>query len=123
MVLLHQRHDFWTISCLYLIEEDTGISIADLSTDIGLMYSMMGWGTLPTQKLALTYSRRLTLVGCAVVVTAMNGFTAFGKTEGEFIANGFLLGTFTSPQGTLVEIVVGDLHLTHDRGFNLRLHA
>jgi len=106
-----------------LIEEDTGISVADLSTGNGLMYLMMGWGTLLTQRFALTYGRRLTLVGCAVLVTAMTIWTAFVKTRGEFFANRFLLGTFTSPQETLIEIVVGDLYFTHDRGFYLGLYA
>ena len=81
-----------------LIEEDTGISVADLSTGNGLMYLMMGWGTVLTQRIALTFGRRSTLVGSAILVTAMTIWTAFVSTRGEFFANRFLLGTFTSPQ-------------------------
>lgn len=106
-----------------LIEEDTGISVADLSTGNGLMYLMMGWGTVVTQRLALTFGRRSTLVGSAVLVSACTIWTAFVKSRGEFFANRFLLGTFTSPQETLIEIIVGDLHFTHDRGFYLGLYA
>lgn len=106
-----------------LIEEDTGISVADLSTGNGLMYLMMGWGTVLTQRIALTFGRRSTLVGSAILVTAMTIWTAFVSTRGEFFANRFLLGTFTSPQETLIEIVVGDLYFTHDRGFYLGVYA
>jgi MFS family permease len=106
-----------------LIEEDTGISVADLSTGNGIMYLMMGWGTVLTQRVALTFGRRSTLVGSAVLVTAMTIWTAFVSTRGEFFANRFLLGTFTSPQETLIEIIVGDLYFTHDRGFYLGLYA
>ena len=106
-----------------LIEEDTGISVADLSTGNGLMYLMMGWGTVITQRLALTFGRRSTLVGSAILVSAITIWTAFVSSRGEFFANRLLLGTFTSPQETLIEIIVGDLHFTHDRGFYLGLYA
>jgi hypothetical protein len=106
-----------------LIEEDTGISVADLSTGNGIMYLMMGWGTVLTQRLALTFGRRSTLVGSVILVTAMTIWTAFVSTRGEFFANRFLLGTFVSPQETLIEIIVGDLYFTHDRGFYLGLYA
>jgi MFS family permease len=106
-----------------LIEEDIGISVADLSTGNGIMYLMMGWGTVLTQRLALTFGRRSTLVGSAILVTAITIWTAFISTRGEFFANRFLLGTFVSPQETLIEIIVGDLYFTHDRGFYLGLYA
>ena len=106
-----------------LIEADTGISVADLSTGNGLMCLMMGWGTIITQRIALTFGRRSTLVRSTILVTAMTIWTAFVRTRGEFFAKRLLLGTFTSPQETLIEILVGDFYFTHDRGFYLGLYA
>ncbi|KAI7573166.1 MFS general substrate transporter, partial [Hortaea werneckii] len=106
-----------------LIEEDTGISVADLSTGNGLMYLFMGWGAVVTQRIALDYGRRVTLVASAILVTAMTIWTAFVGSIGEFFANRVLLGTFTSPQETLMELIVGDLYFTHERGSYLSLYA
>jgi MFS family permease len=106
-----------------LIEEDTGIAIADLSTGNGLMYLMMGWGTMITQRLALSYGRRSTIIVSAIGITAMTLWTAFISSRGEYFANRMLLGTFTSPQETLIEIIVGDLHFTHNRGKYLGLYT
>ncbi|KAI7464107.1 MFS general substrate transporter [Hortaea werneckii] len=106
-----------------LIQEDTGISVADLSTGNGLMYLFMGWGAVVTQRIALDYGRRVTLVASAILVTAMTIWTAFVGSKGEFFANRVLLGTFTSPQETLMELIVGDLYFTHERGAYLSLYA
>ncbi|KAL4953953.1 major facilitator superfamily domain-containing protein [Aspergillus filifer] len=100
-----------------LIESHTGISVADLSTGNGILYLFMGWGTMITQSLALKYGRRPVLVGCMVLVTAMTVWTAFVRSRGEFFANRILLGIFASPQETLIEIIIGDVFFTHDRGF------
>ena len=106
-----------------LIEEETGISVADLSTGNGLLYLFMGWGAVVTQRIALDYGRRVTLVASAILVTAMTIWTAFVKSKGEFFANRVLLGTFTSPQETLMELIIGDLYFTHERGAYLALYA
>ncbi|KZL67482.1 major facilitator superfamily protein [Colletotrichum incanum] len=102
-----------------LINADTGISVADLSTGNGLMFLIMGWVTVITQRIALTYGRRGTLLGSAFLVTCMTIWTAFVKSRVEFFANQLLFGTFTSTQETIIEIIVGDVYSTHDRGFYL----
>ncbi|KAL4900035.1 hypothetical protein BDW74DRAFT_171117 [Aspergillus multicolor] len=106
-----------------LIEEHTGISVADLSTGNGILYLFMGWGTMITQSLALKYGRRIVLVACMVFVTAMTIWTAFVQSRGEYFANRILLGISASPQETLIEIVIGDTYFTHDRGFYMGLYA
>ncbi|KAJ5100124.1 hypothetical protein N7532_007125 [Penicillium argentinense] len=106
-----------------LIEEATGISVADLSTGNGILYLFMGWGTLITQSLALKYGRRLMLVVSIIMVTGMTLWTAFVQSGGEFFANRILLGISASPQETLVEIVIGDVFFTHDRGFYMGAYA
>ncbi|KAL4995909.1 major facilitator superfamily domain-containing protein [Aspergillus recurvatus] len=106
-----------------LIEQDTGIPVADLSTGNGLLYLFMGWGTMITQCLALKYGRRIVLVGCIILVTAVTVWTAFVRSRGEFFANRILLGICASPQETLIEIVIGDVFFTHDRGFYMGAYS
>ncbi|KAL2860305.1 major facilitator superfamily domain-containing protein [Aspergillus pseudodeflectus] len=106
-----------------LIEKDTGISIADLSTGNGILYLFMGWGTMITQSLALKYGRRLVLVGCIILVTAVTVWTAYVQSRGEFFVNRILLGIFASPQETLIEMIIGDMFFTHDRGFYMGAYS
>ncbi|UKZ76817.1 hypothetical protein TrVFT333_004531 [Trichoderma virens FT-333] len=100
-----------------LIEKDTGISIADLSTGNGILFLFLGWGTMITQCLALSNGRRLTLLVSIVLTTAVTLWTAYVQTRGAFFANRILLGIVASPQETLIEVIIGDLFFTHDRGF------
>ncbi|PNP42455.1 hypothetical protein TGAMA5MH_05196 [Trichoderma gamsii] len=100
-----------------LIEKDTGISIADLSTGNGILFLFLGWGTMITQCLALSNGRRLTLLISIIMTTLVSLWTAYVKSRGEFFANRILLGIAASPQETLIEVIVGDLFFTHDRGF------
>ncbi|KAL3472556.1 major facilitator superfamily domain-containing protein [Aspergillus californicus] len=106
-----------------LIEEDTGISVGDLSTGNGILYLFMGWGTMITQSLALKYGRRVVLVVCIICITGMTAWTAFVQSSGEFFANRILLGIFASPQEALIEMVIGDVFFAHDRGFYMSLYS
>ncbi|KAH6888538.1 major facilitator superfamily domain-containing protein, partial [Thelonectria olida] len=106
-----------------LIEADTGISVADLSTGNGLMFLFLGWGTLITQTLALNYGRRPTLVVSIVLTTAVTVWSAFVETKGEFFANRIILGVVSSPMETLIEVVIGDVFFTHDRGFYMGIYC
>ncbi|KAL3466690.1 major facilitator superfamily domain-containing protein [Aspergillus heterothallicus] len=106
-----------------LIEDDTGISVADLSTGNGIMYLFMGWGTMITQSLALKYGRRPILVGCIISVTVVTVWAAYMRSRGEYFVNRVLLGIFASPQETLIEMIIGDLFFTHDRGFYMGAYS
>ncbi|KAF7551559.1 hypothetical protein G7046_g7686 [Stylonectria norvegica] len=106
-----------------LIEADTGISVADLSTGNGLMYLFLGWGTLITQCLALNYGRRPTLVCSIIATTLVTLWSAYVKTKGEFYANRIILGVVASPMETLIEVVIGDVFFTHDRGFYMGIYC
>ncbi|KAF7550133.1 hypothetical protein G7Z17_g5921 [Cylindrodendrum hubeiense] len=106
-----------------LIEEDTGISIADLSTGNGLLFLFLGWGTMITQCLALNYGRRLTLVISIILTSAVTLWTAYVETKGEYFANRILLGIVSSPQETLIEVIIGDIFFTHDRGFYMGAYS
>ncbi|KAM5346720.1 hypothetical protein ACJ41O_009725 [Fusarium nematophilum] len=106
-----------------LIEQDTGISIADLSTGNGLLFLFLGWGTMITQCLALNYGRRLTLVVSIILTTGVTLWTAYVQGRGEFFANRILLGIVSSPQETLIEVIIGDIFFTHDRGFYMGAYS
>ncbi|CAM1501571.1 Fc.00g035550.m01.CDS01 [Cosmosporella sp. VM-42] len=105
------------------IEADTGISVADLSTGNGLMYLFLGWGTLITQRLALNYGRRPTLIVSILVTTFVTLWSACVKNRGEFFANRIILGIVSSPMETLIEVVIGDIFFTHDRGFYMGIYC
>ncbi|KAH6980644.1 major facilitator superfamily domain-containing protein [Ilyonectria sp. MPI-CAGE-AT-0026] len=106
-----------------LIERDTGISIGDLSTGNGLMFLFLGWGTLITQCIALNYGRRPTLIVSMLGTALANLWTAYISSRGEFFANRIILGTLASPVETLLEVIIADIHFTHDRGFYMSVYS
>lgn len=106
-----------------LIEKDTGISVADLSTGNGLLFLFLGWGAMITQCLALNYGRRITLLMSVILAAGMTLWTAYIRSRGEFFANRILLGIFCSPQETLIEVIVGDIFFAHDRGFYMGAYS
>lgn len=105
------------------IEADTGISVADLSTGNGLMYLFLGWGTLITQCLALNFGRRPVLVASIIVTSLVTLWSAYVHTRGEFFANRIILGIVSSPMETLIEVIIGDIFFTHDRGFYMGIYC
>lgn len=106
-----------------LIEKDTGISVADLSTGNGIMFLFLGWGTMLSQTLALACGRRPTLVVSVLLTSAVTVWTAYVKSRGEFYINRVFLGIMASPQETLIEVIVGDLFFAHERGFYMGAYS
>lgn len=106
-----------------LISKDTGISVADLSTGNGLMYLFLGWGTLITQNMALHLGRRLTLVVSILITTFVTLWSAYVQSRAEFYANRVLLGIVSSPMETLIEVIIGDVFFTHERGLYMGVYS
>lgn len=106
-----------------LIEEETGISVSDLSTGNGIMYLFLGWGTMITQCVALNWGRRNVLVVSGVLSGAVSLWTAYVQSRGEFFVNRIILGIVASPQETLIEVIIGDIFFTHDRGFYMGAYS
>jgi MFS family permease len=106
-----------------LIEKDTGVSIADLSTGNGILFLFLGFGTLISQPLALAYGRRIVLVSSILITTGLTFWTAFVNSRAEFFINRILLGISASPQETLIEIIIADIFFTHDRGFYMGAYS
>ncbi|KAJ5501991.1 hypothetical protein N7463_004865 [Penicillium fimorum] len=109
-------------SSYLLISEDTGISVADLSTGNGLMYLFMGWGTLLTQNLAQDFGRRPVLLVGILGSSLLQIWSTYMKSVGEWYANRILLGIFVSPQEALIELCIADIHFSHDRGFHMGIY-
>merc|ERR1711939_307842 len=105
-----------------LIQEDTGIPIANLSTGIGLMYLFLGWGNLIFQPLALNFGRRPVLIFSLLGTALMVLWSAYIQSSGVWYLNRILMGIFFAPVETLVEIVVTDLSFTHERGFHMAIY-
>ncbi|KAH8689663.1 major facilitator superfamily domain-containing protein [Talaromyces proteolyticus] len=105
-----------------LISEDTGISVADLSTGNGIMYLFMGWGTLLTQNLAQNWGRRPVLVVGMLGASLMTIWSTYVKSVGEWYANRVLIGLFISPQEALIELCIADVHFTHNRGLHMGIY-
>ncbi|OKL61889.1 hypothetical protein UA08_02836 [Talaromyces atroroseus] len=105
-----------------LISDDTGISVADLSTGNGIMYLFMGWGTLLTQNLAQNWGRRPVLVIGLLGASLLTIWSAYIQSVGEWYANRVLIGIFISPQEALIELCISDVQFTHDRGFHMGIY-
>ncbi|KAM5376433.1 hypothetical protein ACJZ2D_005487 [Fusarium nematophilum] len=106
-----------------MMEQDTGISVADLSTGNGLMYLFLGWGTLTTQCLTLNYGRRPTLLVSIIVTSLVTLWSAYVKTRGEFFADRIIVGIVSSPMETLIEVIIGDVFYVHDQGFYMGMYC
>ncbi|KAI8672512.1 hypothetical protein LRP88_02979 [Fusarium phalaenopsidis] len=106
-----------------MIEADTGISVADLSTGNGLLYLFLGWGTLITQNVALTYGRRITLVASILLTTFVTLWSAYVESRAELFVNRIILGIVSSPMETLIEVIIGDVFFIHERGLYMGIYS
>lgn len=106
-----------------LIQEDTGIRIADLNTGIGLMYLFLGWGNVITQPLAMNFGRRPVLLVSLLGTSLMILWSAYITSSGVWFLNRILMGIFYAPVESLVEILVTDLSFTHERGFHMGVYS
>ncbi|KAF4995466.1 hypothetical protein FDECE_12789 [Fusarium decemcellulare] len=106
-----------------MIEADTGISVADLSTGNGLLYLFLGWGTLITQNFALTFGRRITLVTSILLTTFVTLWSAYLESRAELFVNRIILGIVSSPMETLIEVIIGDVFFIHERGLYMGIYS
>ncbi|KAH8892173.1 MFS general substrate transporter [Thozetella sp. PMI_491] len=102
-----------------LIQEETGISLADLNTGNGLMYLFFGFGNLLTQPLALNFGRRPAAVFSLLITSFLVLWASFMKTSAEWYANRILIGIFFSGIESLIELCITDTKFTHERGFHM----
>ncbi|KAL4911379.1 hypothetical protein BDW74DRAFT_164891 [Aspergillus multicolor] len=99
-----------------IIESDTGIPAANITTGVGLLYLFLGWGNVIVQPWAMHFGRRQVLLASLLATSLTVLWSAYVKSSGEWYANRVLMGICNAPVETLVEILVTDLCFTHERG-------
>lgn len=99
-----------------MIEDETGIPMANITTGVGLMYLFLGWGNVIVQPWAMYCGRRQVLLASLLATSLTVLWSAYVKSSGEWYANRILMGIANAPVETLVEILVTDLSFTHERG-------
>lgn len=98
------------------IVKDTGISLADLNTGVGIQYLFFGWSCLLWQPLALTYGRRPVILFAGLACMLCTVWSAYVKSSGEWYVNRLLVGFFYGPMETVVELCISDVFFAHQRG-------
>ncbi|ODV97366.1 hypothetical protein PACTADRAFT_39443 [Pachysolen tannophilus NRRL Y-2460] len=101
---------------LLVIEADTGISLTDLNTGVGIQYLFFGWSNLIWQPLGLTFGRRPIILFCGLACMLCTIWSAYVTSAGEWYINRLLVGTFYGPIETLIEVCISDVFFAHERG-------
>ncbi|RDW87886.1 hypothetical protein BP5796_03580 [Coleophoma crateriformis] len=110
-------------TCLLPMTVDTGLSLADLNAGTGYMFLFFGWGCVIWQPLALKYGKRPVYLFSMVATLAIQMWSPYCKTSGQWFANKILQGFFGSPIESLCEISVADMYFAHERGKYMGLYA
>lgn len=98
------------------IVADTGITLGDLNTGVGIQYLFFGWSCLLWQPLGLTFGRRPVIIFCGLACMLCTVWSAYVKSAGEWYINRLLVGFFYGPVETLVEVCISDVFFAHERG-------
>ncbi|KAG4430758.1 hypothetical protein IFR05_013759 [Cadophora sp. M221] len=110
-------------SVLVPMSMSTGLSFANLNAGTGYMFLFFGWGCVIWQPLALQYGKRPVYLFSILATLAIQMWSPYCKTSGQWYANKILQGLFGSPIESLCEISVADLYFTHERGKYMGLYA
>ncbi|KAF2487704.1 major facilitator superfamily domain-containing protein [Neohortaea acidophila] len=105
------------------IQAATGIPVADINTGVGIYFLFIGYSNLIWQPLAINYGRRPVLLASILLVIVQALWQAYCTTTGEWYANRALMGISAGPVETLLELVVADLHFSHERGAWLSVYV
>ncbi|EXJ88082.1 hypothetical protein A1O1_05010 [Capronia coronata CBS 617.96] len=110
-------------SVLVPLSIDSGLSVADLNAGTGYMFLFFGLGCIVFQPLALQYGKRPVFIFSMLATLAIQVWSAYCTTNGQWIANKILQGFVGSPIESLCEISVADLYFTHERAKYMAMYA
>lgn len=87
------------------------------------MFLFLGWGLLFWQPFALRYGKRITYLISILGALGTSIWSAYVRSNGEWIAKCIVQGFMIAPIEALPEISVTDIYFTHQRGTYMSMYA